>query len=68
MNATPELWTPADFAAYAKLTINQVAKLRCKGTGPAFIKVGRQIRYIPAACHRWVTANQQTTTKEPENA
>lgn len=65
----PELWTPADFAAYAKLTLNQVAKLRSNGTGPAFTKLGRQVRYVPGHCHRWVLENQQTTTrKEPRNA
>jgi len=66
----PELWTPAEFAAYAKLSIHQVAKLRSKGTGPAFTKFGKQVRYVPGICHRWVVENQQTTTtaKESQNA
>lgn len=67
--APPELWTPADFAAYAKLSLDQVAKLRSKGTGPAFTKVGKHVRYIPGVCHRWITENQQISTKDtPKNA
>lgn len=58
----PELWTPADFAAYAQLSINQVAKLRRSGKGPAFIKLGKHVRYVPGVCHRWILANQRTST------
>lgn len=63
MNA-PELWTPADFAAFAKLTMHQVSHLRRSGKGPAFTKLGKHVRYVPGVCHRWVIDNQQTTTKE----
>lgn len=68
MAGSPELWTPEDFAAFARLSLDQVAKLRSKGTGPAFVKFGRVVRYVPGVCHRWVQENQTTTTKETQNA
>lgn len=66
MNSAPQLWTPADFAAYAKLSVHQVEYLRRSGKGPAFTKLGKRVRYIPGVVHRWVSENQTTTTKEPK--
>jgi hypothetical protein len=62
MSATPELWTPADVAAFAKITVHQVAHLRRSAAGPPFIKVGRHTRYIPGAVTRWAADLQQNTT------
>jgi hypothetical protein len=66
MSDTPELWTPADVAAFAKITVHQVAHLRRSAAGPPFIKVGRHTRYIPGAVTRWAAALQQTTTTPKE--
>jgi hypothetical protein len=57
-----KLWTPADVADFAQITIHQVAHLRRTNAGPPFIKVGRNTRYIPGAVTRWATERQQTTT------
>jgi hypothetical protein len=62
MNA-PELWTSAEFADYAKVTVAQVAHLRRSGKGPTFIKIGKHVRYVPGVVHRWVLDRQQATTK-----
>jgi hypothetical protein len=64
MNDAPQLWTPAEFAAYAKLTPAQVSHLRRSGKGPAFTKLGKHVRYVPGVVHRWVLANQQAEVKE----
>jgi hypothetical protein len=61
---SPELWTPADFAAYAKLTPAQVSHLRRSGKGPAFTKLGKHVRYVPGVVHRWVIENQEAAAKE----
>lgn len=65
MNTAPELWTPADFAAFAKLSPGQVKRLRLNGKGPAHIRLGKHVRYIPGVVTRWASENQTTTTKEP---
>lgn len=69
MSQQPELWTPAEFASYAKLTPAQVGHLRRSGKGPAFTKIGKHVRYVPGVVHRWILERQQTTTtKEAKNA
>lgn len=60
----PELWTPAEFAAFAKLSLHQVSHLRRTGSGPAFIHLGRHVRYVPGVVHRWILERQTTTSKE----
>lgn len=60
----PQLWTTEDFARYARISPDQARKLRQTAAGPPFVRMGRAIRYIPGTVHRWVQANQHTTTKE----
>lgn len=59
----PRLWNQDDFAAFADLTIDQVKKLRSRGGGPPFIRLGREIRYIPAKVHAWLLDQQQESTR-----
>ncbi len=60
----PELWTPQEFAAFAKITTDQASKLRLSGEGPPFIKLGRLVRYFPGQVSEWMKANAQQTTRE----
>lgn len=62
--AQPQLWTTADFARYAKISPEQARKLRQGPDGPPFVRMGRQVRYVPVVVHQWVLKNQHTTTKE----
>lgn len=59
----PELWTPAEFAAFAKITTDQASKLRLAGEGPPFIKLGRLVRYFPGQVSEWMKENAQQSTK-----
>lgn len=59
MSDAPALWTPADFAAFAKLTPSQVKYLRLKGQGPAHVRLGKHVRYVPGAVRSWVLENQK---------
>lgn len=69
MTQAPELWTSAEFADYAKVTVAQVSHLRRSGKGPAFVMIGKHVRYVPGVVHRWILERQQTTTtKEAQNA
>lgn len=60
----PRLWTPEDFATFACLTTDQVKKLRTSGNGPQYIKIGREIRYIPSKVTTWLKSAEQTSTKD----
>ena len=61
--AQPRLWDQDEFARFAGLTVDQVKKLRTRGGGPPFIRLGRQIRYNPAKIAAWVQSKEQESTK-----
>lgn len=60
----PQLWTPDQFAKFAQLTPNQVKKLRSNGDGPPFIKIGREVRYIPRKVEQWLASRIVESTKD----
>lgn len=60
----PQLWTPEQFGSFAQLTDDQVKKLRVNGDGPPFIKIGRNVRYIPRKVEHWIIERAKQSTKE----
>ncbi|MCG7583671.1 AlpA family transcriptional regulator [Mycolicibacterium sp. OfavD-34-C] len=50
----------AEVADYLKTTPAHLANLRFLGTGPAFVKLGRSVRYRWSDVDAWVQANRQT--------
>jgi hypothetical protein len=43
--ASDELWTPAQVAAYYKIPIRTLHQWRWQGVGPRAAKIGRHLRY-----------------------
>lgn len=64
MSSAPELWTTADFAEFAKLSPSQVHHLRRSGQGPAHVRFGKHVRYVPGAVRTWVLENQRKTPEK----
>lgn len=62
--SNPQLWTPEQFGAFAQLSADQVKKLRVSGDGPPFIKIGREVRYIPRKVEHWIVERTKQSTKE----
>jgi hypothetical protein len=52
------LATPAEVAAWLQTTENALRLRRQRGTGPAFIKRGRTIRYAWRDVHSWALAGR----------
>ncbi|WP_234539455.1 helix-turn-helix transcriptional regulator [Streptomyces shenzhenensis] len=54
-----ELLTPAQVSTWAKLTLKALANARCRGTGPAFVKLGdgpsAPVRYRRSDVEAWIT-------------
>lgn len=46
------------------MTEGHFAKLRVKGDGPRFIKIGRAVRYDPADVKAWLDARRVGSTSE----
>ncbi len=56
------LITIDEAASATGLSPSTLAKRRCTGTGPAFYKIGRQIRYERADVDNWIASRRRTCT------
>jgi predicted DNA-binding transcriptional regulator AlpA len=52
------LLSPADLAGYLQLTERALRDMRYQGRGPAYVKVGRLVRYRPEAVAEWLADNE----------
>jgi hypothetical protein len=60
----PTYLTSKEAAAYTRLTASTLAKLRCYGGGPTFMRVGRKIIYDGAVLDRWLATHGRANTSE----
>jgi predicted DNA-binding transcriptional regulator AlpA len=51
-------------AAKTGLSVSTLNKLRCSGGGPAFLKLGRAVRYKPADLKDWLDSRRVMSTSE----
>lgn len=58
------LLTPREATRILKVSVSWLAKARMRGDGPAYIKVGRGVRYTEVALQQWLKANQRLSTSE----
>jgi predicted DNA-binding transcriptional regulator AlpA len=58
------LLTPREAAHVLKVSVSWLAKARMSGDGPAFIKIGRSIRYSELALLQWMKSHQHLSTSE----
>jgi excisionase family DNA binding protein len=56
------LLTPKEAARLLKVSLSWLAKARMRGDGPAYIPVGRSIRYSEAALLQWMKSRQRLST------
>ena len=52
------LWTAQDVADYLTVPLATLYQWRYLGTGPAAYRVGRHLRYEPAAVQAWLDQHQ----------
>jgi predicted DNA-binding transcriptional regulator AlpA len=57
-----KLWTPKELSDYLGLTVATMAQMRYTGTGPAFIKLGHQVRYRELDIQTWLADRTKTKT------
>lgn len=58
------LLDPKAAAAFLGCSDWSLAEWRCQGTGPRFCKVGRLVRYTPAALTEWIEARTVASTSD----
>lgn len=57
------LLTSAELAGFLRLTTERLYELRVAGTGPAFVKIGRDVRYAWPDVRTWLASNTHTTIR-----
>jgi excisionase family DNA binding protein len=64
-NAPPTpLLTAKEAAHYLRVSKSWLAKKRMSGDGPAYIKVGRSVRYLESALIEWMKSRRRLSTSE----
>lgn len=58
------LWDEDTFAAQANISKSYIQKLRVRGDGPPYLKVGRRVRYKPEAVREWLDARTTQSTSQ----
>ena len=58
------LLTPKEAASCLRVSMSWLAKARMRGDGPAYIKIGRSIRYSEAALLQWMKSRQRLSTSQ----
>jgi predicted DNA-binding transcriptional regulator AlpA len=63
-SADDELLLPAEIAKLLKVSLSWLAKARLAGNGPAFVKIGRSIRYRRSAVQDYIRARTKVSTSQ----
>ncbi len=58
---------PREAAAYIGLAPATLAKLRCRGGSPNFLKLGRKVVYAQADLDAWLAARRVTSTADADS-
>jgi predicted DNA-binding transcriptional regulator AlpA len=58
------LLTAKEAAKILKVSLSWLAKARMRGDGPAYVKVGRSIRYAETTLIQWMKSRQRLSTSE----
>jgi len=60
-----EVMSPTELAAYLGLSIPTLDRMRSRGEGPPFIKMGkRRILYMWSSVQAWIESRERVSTKD----
>lgn len=62
MHGSKIVLDPIATASYLGVAKQTLARWRCEGGGPAFLKLGTRIRYERADLDRWLDARRRSST------
>lgn len=52
-------WTEVDVAFETGLSVSTLQKMRCRGRGPTYLKLGASVRYRPEDVRAWIKAGER---------
>lgn len=64
MSNIPELLNQAEVATELDKSVAWCERARWEGTGPAFIKIGRSVKYRRADVDEWIELQKRTSTRQ----
>jgi predicted DNA-binding transcriptional regulator AlpA len=59
-----DLLTVAQLARYLQISEDWLNAQRCKGTGPPYTKLGRNVRYLKSEVDAWLKVQSRRSTSE----
>jgi len=65
MDTLHDLNTTEEAASYLRLQRQTLEAWRLRGTGPAFLKLGRRVVYRREALERFMAERERTSTSDP---
>lgn len=60
----PKLLDVAQAADHLGVSVGYMNKLRLRGGGPAFVKMGARVGYDPADLAAWIEASKRSSTSD----
>jgi predicted DNA-binding transcriptional regulator AlpA len=57
---------PPEAARYTRIALSTLAKLRCWGGGPPYLKLGRKIGYQRADVDEWLVSRRARSTSDAD--
>lgn len=66
MKTNDPLLTPDEAAAYLRLARATLAKMRCLGGGPRFVRLGRKIAYRGSDLESWLEKRLAASTTDAD--
>lgn len=64
LNCAAAVMSPTEAARYLNLAVSTLAKMRCLGGSPTFVRLGRKIGYQRDDLDKWIAARRATNTSE----
>ena len=62
--AETEILSPEEAAEHIGLSGSTLAKMRCSGGGPRYLKIGRAVRYRLSDLEEWTATKTRGSTSE----
>jgi hypothetical protein len=65
-NCSSSIMLPIETARYTRVALSTLAKLRCWGGGPPYLKLGRKIGYQRADVDEWLANRRARNTSDAD--
>ena len=65
MNSEPIAIGEQEASKLIGVSVSSLQKMRMRGDGPPYAKIGPRVRYLPTTLREWVARHEVRSTSEP---